>query len=307
MGRNAFREKRGGFTLLEILITTGILLVFVAGFAGLFYGTAALSGRTARSLSADAQARAVFDRMAIDFAHMLRRPDLDCFAKGPGIPQPGNDQLAFYSQVPGYYPSTGSQSPISVVAYRLDGTNEASRHFLQLQRYSCGLLWNGVSSIPPVLHLPVTLAAIWPASVSLADSPDVEVLGPTIFRFEYFYILRAARVTDSSGVPQVHPSRPSTVPWDERSGLSHKSVDGLREVAAIVVLIALADSADSSPFSVEERAAFAGELEDYTEEHGWDGLREAWEQALSRSGRMQYVRIYQRTFSLPHSEGQGIL
>ena len=32
----------------------------------------------------------------------------------------GNDQIAFYSAVPGYYPPTGSQSPVSLVAYRVN-------------------------------------------------------------------------------------------------------------------------------------------------------------------------------------------
>ena len=76
-------------------------------------------------MDADSQARQLLDRMAVDFAQMVKRSDVDYYVKSSAasplrhVLQPGNDQIAFYSAVPGYYPPTGSQSPVSLVAYRV--------------------------------------------------------------------------------------------------------------------------------------------------------------------------------------------
>ena len=58
----------------------------------------------------------------------------------------GNDQIAFYSGVPGYYPLTGSQSPVSLVAYRVN-SNPSSSSYNKMERLGKGLVWNGVSTI----------------------------------------------------------------------------------------------------------------------------------------------------------------
>ena len=56
--------------------------------------------------------------MAIDFAQMVKRSDVDYYLKYlqprrcVDVLQPGNDQIAFYSNVPGYYPTGGFQSPV---------------------------------------------------------------------------------------------------------------------------------------------------------------------------------------------------
>ena len=80
---------------------------------------------------------------------MLRRSDVDYYLKTPANVQPGNDQIAFYSEVPGYYPSTGAQSPISLVSYRINAQ-------FRTERLGKGLLWNGVSpGSTPLAFLPL--------------------------------------------------------------------------------------------------------------------------------------------------------
>src|SRR5207249_2617569 len=87
--------------------------------------TASITTLGHKQMDADSQARQVLDRMAIDFAQMVKRSDVDYYVKSSAtsplrsVPQAGNDQIAFYSGVPGYYPTTGSQSPVSLVAYRV--------------------------------------------------------------------------------------------------------------------------------------------------------------------------------------------
>jgi hypothetical protein len=101
--------------------------------------------------------------------------------------------------VPGYYPSTGSQSPVSLVAYRINSLSGATA-FNKMERLGKGLVWNAVSTTDtPVVFLPLTIGpsvtsvtGTWPAAVSasLAD-PDGnhEIIGPQVFRFEYCYLL----------------------------------------------------------------------------------------------------------------------
>ena len=111
----------------------------------------------------------------------------------------GNDRIAFYSAIPGYYPSTGSQSPVSLVAYRVNSLSGATP-FNKLERLGKGLVWNGVSATnTPVVFMPLTIGpstavplGTWPNAISSsATDPDYEVVGPQVFRFEYCYLLKA--------------------------------------------------------------------------------------------------------------------
>ena len=107
-------------------------MLFVLLFTQLLNSAATITTLGHKQMDADSQARQLLDRMAIDFAQMVKRSDVDFFAKGTAAPKSvggtmtGNDQIAFYSAVPGYYPSTGSQSPVSLVAYRCNDTLKIS-------------------------------------------------------------------------------------------------------------------------------------------------------------------------------------
>src|SRR5581483_102411 len=152
--------------------------------------------------------------------------------------QSGNDQTAFYGAVPGYHTSLSSwQSSVSLISYRVNSAN-------QLERMGKGLVWNAVSTTDtPVLFLPVPLASplpvgelpsptpnplptpAWPSAISATDWADSEVIGPQVFRFEYYYLLRNGRLSD--------------IPWDTAT---HNVVNGMQDVSAIVVDIAAIDS-----------------------------------------------------------------
>ena len=105
-------QRRGvtGFTLVELLVTIGVLVILVLLATQLLNSAASITTLGHKQMGADAQARQSLDRMAIDFAQMLKRSDVDYYLKssatGTGVrylPQPGNDKIAFYSAVPGYY------------------------------------------------------------------------------------------------------------------------------------------------------------------------------------------------------------
>jgi hypothetical protein len=105
------RHHRAAFTLAELLISVGVLVLLVLLATQLLNSAATITILGHKQMDADSQARQVLDRMAIDFAQLVKRSDVDFWAKGTVAPNSvggamaGNDQITFYSSVPGYYPS----------------------------------------------------------------------------------------------------------------------------------------------------------------------------------------------------------
>src|SRR5205823_3649341 len=166
-----------GFTLAELLVTVGVLVLLVLLFTQLLNSAATITTLGHKKMDTDSQTRQLLDRMAVDFAQMVKRSDVDFFAKGTTAPNSvggamaGNDRIAFYSAVPGYYPPTGLQSPVSLVAYRIN-SDSTSSSYDKLERMGKGLVWNGVSSTDtPIVFMPLTISATWPAATS-SSAPD---------------------------------------------------------------------------------------------------------------------------------------
>ena len=65
---------------------------------------------------------------------MVKRTDVDYYVKDRYPARLTNDQIAFYSAVPGYYPSTGAQSPLSLVAYRVNSNSTSIGSYNKLER-----------------------------------------------------------------------------------------------------------------------------------------------------------------------------
>ena len=286
--RQLAEHAHAAFTLAELLVTVGILVLLVLLFTQLLNSAATITMLGHKQMDADSQARQLLDRMAIDFAQMVKRTDLDFFGKGTTAPNSvggtmtGNDQIAFYSAVPGYYPSTGSQSPVSLVAYRVNSLSGATA-FNELERLGKGLVWNGVSATDnPVVFMPLTISATWPAatSSSLADPDgDYETVGPQVFRFEYCYLLR----TNGSL---------SITPPPDISG-----------IAAIVADIAVIDSKSKVLFNDTQITSLAGQLVDYSANMVPGQLRNNWQNTLNGitslpRPALSGVRLYERFFYL---------
>jgi len=259
------RERFSGFTLAELVVTMGVLVLLVLFFTQLLNSAATVTILGYKKMDADSEARQVFDRMGFDFAQMLKRSprsDVDYYLKSSSGPAndcgvcgahdqdgwTGNDQAAFYSTVPGYYPTptaapTGTPigaSPVSLVSYRVNSDN-ASPSYNKMERMSKGLAWNGAvpiaplnSSLTPLVFLPQTIGGPpagggnWPAAVSSsAFDSNYEVIGPQVFRFEYCYLLKNGTFSD--------------IPWDTTVQPLHIAVNGMQDIAAIVVDIAVID------------------------------------------------------------------
>jgi hypothetical protein len=275
------------FTLPELLVSVGVLVLLAFMAMQLLNSAASITTLGHKQMGADAQTRQLLDRMAIDVAQMIKRSDVDYYLKssaiGTGVRnllQKGNDKIAFYSSVPGYYPSSGSQSPLSLVSYRVN-----SQH--KLERMGKGLVWNAVSTNDtPVVFMPIPLASPLPigelpdptpsptsspAWLTVADftasptpDPSVEVVGPQIFRFEYSYLVRGRFAPGAFVSPTPTPTTAilSDIPWDSRicscppsptptatptpaitppSLCCHVAPEGMQDVVGIVVHIAVID------------------------------------------------------------------
>jgi len=276
-----------------------VLLVFL--FTQLLNSAATTMTLGNKRMDADSQARQLLDRMAIDFDQMLKRTDVSYYVKTLGNTQAGNDQIAFFSAVPGYYSQAGYNSNASLVAYRVNA-DSTSASYNKLERMGKGLALNaaytpGPSGSPiPLLFLDsantTTIQNIWPAAASstTADS-DYETAGPQVFRFEYYYLL--------SSSPSIGTANQlSAGPWSSTNTFS------VKDVAAIVVAIAVIEPKSKVLLSNDQIAALAGTLPDFTTDWVPGQLLTQWQNALNANtlglprAAISGIRLYERYFYL---------
>jgi competence protein ComGC len=340
-GSVAPERCEGGFTLAELLVSVFVLVIILLIVAQLMTSATAITRTGNKHVDTDTQARVVFDRMALDFAQMLKRTDVDYYIKqrqnynghgnGHGWGRGrngdlGSDQIAFFSQVLGFYPQPSYESPISLIAYRVNEDNSSNPAYGRLERMAKGLLWNGVSnSNIPMVFFPLTIDATWPAAThnfaggnpNLSRDNDYETIGPGVFRFEYYYLLKNGRVTDW--------------PWDWRDPqfqdpdqltISNPRQIGLSQVEAIAVAIAVIDPAGRAlidSLSPDRILDIAADLADFKSARGngvgaqrigeleaqWNGVVQSIAQTgETPSGQRvppeaaRAIRVYNRYFDL---------
>ena len=288
-----------GFTLAELLVTVGVLVVLVLLFTQLLNSAANITTLGHKRMDGDSQARELLDRMAIDMMQMVKRSDVyyqlkastsatDCPATECGM-QPGNDKIAFYSNVPSYYASdsTGSQhSSVSLVGYRINSS--ATTLGNRLERLGAGLLWNGASAS----NLPNTAMIFWAAldpwnTAKFATTSTLDIVGSQVFRFEYYYLLKNGNL--------------SATPW-----YTAPSVNGMQDVAAIVADIAvldpkgrlLLDNSAQVPPPNDDITVLAGTLVDYNRQAP-GVLLSTWRNAIDANTTLPRralsgIRLYER-------------
>jgi hypothetical protein len=293
------RRAHDAFTLAELLVSVFVVTLIILMVAQLMSSATAITRTGSKHIDTDTQARTVFDRMAMDFGRMLKRTDIDYFlkqndpARYPGHSgghsrghrgSPGqqlNDQLAVFTQVSGYYPS-GAASPISLVAYRVNNDSNSPASYFKLERMSKGLLWNGASNATPppgnappppypIVFLPQTIAGVgsWRAAVNnfsggnpnLSQDSDYETIGPGVFRFEYYYILKNGKLSGN--------------PWNDDPTITppHTMANFLSDVEAIAVSIAVIDPASRSLLSSQNLFDLASDMTDFRDQRGRGPVR----------------------------------
>ncbi len=299
-------ESVRGFTLAELLVSVFVLVLLVFLFTQLLTSATTVTLLGIKLMDADSQARQVFDRMAVDFAQMVKRTDVDYYMKFTGGPLGQlnqNDQIAFYSNVPGYYPSSGAQSPLSLVAYRVN-SNATSPSYNKLERLGKGLVWNGVSTTDtPAVFLPLLISNTWPYATNQNSDPAYEVIGPQVFRFEYYFLQTSGALIES-------PCSVSPCP----------SLNAWQGISAIVVDLAVIDPRSKVLFTDQDIASLNGNntnnysrfLPDFHSDMNRPGIliSKYWQGTLngittlpsgvSRRQTIPGIRVYERYFYLPH-------
>src|SRR6266403_726472 len=88
------RRRANAFTLAELLVTVGVLVLLVFFASQLLKSAATVTTLGHKQMDADSQSRQLLDRMALDFAQMVKRSDVDYYLKSSSfarcaLPQPG--------------------------------------------------------------------------------------------------------------------------------------------------------------------------------------------------------------------------
>lgn len=268
------------FTLLEVLASMAVLSLLILFTSQLVRTASNTSTVGTRRIETDAQARISLDRMALDFAQMTKRTDVDVYLKSTSDTQKGagsgkNDLIAFFAQIPGNYPAASTQSPLSLISYRVN-SNTNSSSYTRLERMGKGLLWSGNSSGTKgmLFGYPDVIKNNWASAVdsTTADS-DYEVIGSSVFRFEYFYLLKTGILADSPAA-------------------------GLKNVSAIAVTIAVIDSKSRALLSNSDIVNLSGQLQDFDVSRPATDLLTNWQIAINSStlprAALAGIRFYQR-------------
>ena len=273
-----------------MLVAIGVLVLLVLLLSQLINSAASIATLGNKRMDADSQARPLLERMALDFAQIVKRNDVSYYLKTAGTPMTGNDLVGFYSTVQGYYPTT--PSPISVVAYRVNSDASSSVAYNCLERMGRGLDWNGASTTSmPVVFLPLTIHGTWPSIASSSAYDDIdpakktyEIIGPQVFRFEYYYLEK------TTGNLVAYPAAWTSLP-----------VVAIKDAAAIVVAIAAIDPKSKVLLSDSQIATLVESLPDYASGWGPGELLAQWQSALDGITDMPRpaisgIRLYERLF-----------
>jgi prepilin-type N-terminal cleavage/methylation domain-containing protein len=314
VNRTSENRLKAGFTLVELLVSIAILSLLVLMLDSLFSSATTATTLSTTHSEADDVARGLFIRMSADFNRMVRRADVDYYLKNtsasgygyvgsslvntPTDDMTGNDQIAFYSEVAGYSATKAAADPqnlVSLVSYRINSLGTTSGQPLPfMERMGKALSYTAADSgnIQPMVFEPITIASTWPTAVSATDTDtDYEMLAPNVFRFEYYYVLRSGST--------------STVPWDTTAGST--GMNGFKDVAAIGVVIALADRTASTLIGTHASTltSLAGNLVDFstatTPKIG--ELESAWQNVVTNDTSLPNpirngIHIYGRLFPI---------
>jgi hypothetical protein len=159
-----------------------------------------------------------------------------------------------------------------------------------MERLGAGLIWNGasVSNLPNTPMLFWTPLGPWSATTPIyATTSTLDIVGPQVFRFEYYYLLKNGNV---SATPRYTAS----------------TVSGMQDVAAIVVDIAaldpkgrvLLDNSAQVPPPNDNITVLAGTLSDYNGQAP-GVLLSTWRNALDANTSLPRpalsgIRLYER-------------
>jgi len=153
---------QAGFTLVELMVSIAVLAIILVAAAQILSTTGKLTAVNNKHMDANDQARVVFDRMADDFARMVRRKDVDyLFWKNTATTGTLNDAMYFYTEGASYFDTSTFNVPsgatynseknsVSLVGYRVNNNGgtypspaSSDPDYYQLERLGKALSWDG--------------------------------------------------------------------------------------------------------------------------------------------------------------------
>jgi hypothetical protein len=229
----------GAFTLTELLVALSILTLMSTFVAQLIHNATLVTTYSRKHADADSQARLVFDRLAGDFAKMLKRTDVDyLFSK-----QAGNDRMFFYSEAPAYYDGSSSdgtkRGSVALLGYRVNSSYQIERLGKQLNWGGSGTAPGSVvflaypaptTTTPKPTPIPASLLENnWPGAIGSTPNydgtdTDFHVLADQVCRLEFCFQMK-----DGSYV--LDPTNAGTA-----------AVHSLKDVSAIAVGLVVLDA-----------------------------------------------------------------
>ena len=135
-------RSRLSFTLVEMLAAMAVFSLLMLLIFSILGSAAALSDSTGRRADTSIEARQVLDRIGADINGMLIRPDVDQLYYSGLASSSKSDKMFFYTQQTGFFDSaisTADQSPLSLVGYRINTTDNPSGAPM-LERLARGLI-----------------------------------------------------------------------------------------------------------------------------------------------------------------------
>lgn len=197
-----FLPKQKGFSLVELLVSLGILAGIVLLVNTLTNGVTQTTMQATKKIESDSQARQVLARMASDFSTIVDRRDVNFYFRKNA----GNDEFYFFSRTQGHLlagASADTLNGISLIGYRV---SNATTGRVELERLAYGLHWreladrssgSGTASSMTFLPLLIKNAYSQPISETRNNSSDIDskessqwdVVGSEVFRLEVCFLL----------------------------------------------------------------------------------------------------------------------
>ena len=310
----AFRQR--AFTLVELIVSMLVLTLLLVMVTQMMNSAIVLSANSTRRLDADSQARLALDRMSLDFSQIVKRQDVDYYLQKNAVGS--NDQMAFYSETSGYFPSDINtslpKSNAALVGYRVSKNH--------LERLNKALVWNGVKVDQPtsptgtqaMMFLPQTLRQLWPSIVNDSADPDYQIIGEQVFRMEICYLVRNAS-TDAklSGTPYLPLVTGAARPLAGAPGPAVSPYNGLRDVVAFVVSLAVLDDASRTivkPADLQAAASILHDVDDNSLNDNKSTPAKLWQDQINGGDLIakmpktaaSQVRVYERYFYLGNAQ-----
>ena len=271
--RNLQTSPRNGFTLLEMMTATAILVLLVALLAPIFSSLSSTASKSGGKLQVDVLARQALDRIGRDLAQMPTREGLDYFLSK----QKGNDEFSFFSSVPGILSAAGGTvsdpaSGISLVSYRVNN-DPLSSNYMKLERLAVAQPFNFLTFLTYDAAGELVPSTGITQALGVTAEGDYHILCDGVFRFELGFLLKDGSYEPLPMDTAKNPSNPNAPGFREWSPLPHGFARvrvpdgpsntvfrplGWQDVAAIVVTLAVIDPASSTratPASLETAAS----------------------------------------------------